>query len=54
MIAGGEADFSSDNNSITRRKFVGTTALRGAALLSGGLTSVISQSASAVHDFEFA
>jgi amidase len=38
---------------ITRRKFLGTTALSSAALLGGGLTSLVSRSASAAHDFDF-
>jgi amidase len=41
------------DHGITRRKFLGTTALSSAALLSGGLTSLVSRSASAAHDFEF-
>ena len=41
------------NPGVTRRKFLGTTALSSAALLSGGLTSLVSRSASAAHDFEF-
>jgi amidase len=39
---------------ITRRKFLGTTALSSAALLSGGITSLLRQSASASHgSFDF-
>src|SRR5438552_2721859 len=38
---------------ITRRKFLGTTALGGAALLSGGLTSLVQRSASAAGGFDF-
>src|SRR4029077_8577609 len=38
---------------ITRRKFLGTTALSSAALLGGGLTSFLSRSALAAHDFDF-
>jgi amidase len=41
------------DHGITRRKFLGTTALSSAALLSGGLTSLFLRSASAAHDFEF-
>jgi amidase len=41
------------DHSITRRKFIGTTALGSAALLGGGLTSLASRSASTAHDFEF-
>ncbi|PYJ31390.1 MAG: amidase, partial [Verrucomicrobia bacterium] len=39
--------------SITRRKFLGTTALSSAALLSGGLTSLVQRSASAAGGFDF-
>ena len=38
---------------VTRRKFLGTTALSSAALLGGGLTSLVSRSASAADDFDF-
>ena len=39
---------------VTRRKFLGTTALSSAALLSGGITSLLRQSALAGHsDFDF-
>src|SRR5262245_19798665 len=38
---------------VTRRKFLGTTALSSAALLSGGITSLLRQSASAAGDFDF-
>ena len=38
---------------ITRRKFLGTTALSSAALLSGGLTSLLQRSASAADGFDF-
>ena len=39
---------------ITRRKFLGTTALSSAALLSGGITSLLRQSAFASHGgFDF-
>ena len=38
---------------ITRRKFLGTTAATSAALLGGGLTSFLSRSALAAHDFDF-
>jgi amidase len=42
------------DNIITRRKFLGTTALSSAALLSGGITSLLRQSASAAHGgFDF-
>src|SRR5215510_13728806 len=45
-----DADF---DQTLTRRKFLGTAALSGAALLSGGLTSLISRSVSAAGDFDF-
>src|SRR5437588_9174478 len=38
---------------ITRRKFLGTSALGSAALLTGGLTSLLRQSASATGGFDF-
>src|SRR5919108_2438041 len=38
---------------ITRRKFLGTTALSSAALLGGGLTSLLQHSASAAGGFDF-
>src|SRR5262245_4616450 len=42
------------DNLVTRRKFLGTTALSSAALLSGGITSLLRQSALASHgDFDF-
>ena len=41
------------DHTITRRKFIGTTALSSAALLGGGLTSLLSRSASAANDFDF-
>src|SRR2546425_6325569 len=41
------------DHSITRRKFVGTTALGSAALLTGGLASLLRQSASATGGFDF-
>jgi amidase len=41
------------DHTITRRKFIGTTAATSAALLGGGLTSLVSRSASAAHDFDF-
>src|SRR6185437_11042709 len=42
------------DHTITRRKFLGTTALSSAALLSGGITSLLRQSASASHgQFDF-
>src|SRR4026207_710963 len=37
------------DHTITRRKFLGTTALSSAALLSGGITALLRQSASARH-----
>ena len=48
---------NSDRNNIdqivTRRKFIGTTALSSAALLSGGVTSLLERSAAAPGDFDF-
>jgi len=41
------------DNMVTRRKFLGTAALSGAALLGGGLTSLVSRSVSAAGDFQF-
>src|SRR5437870_9641628 len=41
------------DHSITRRKFIDTTALSSAALLSGGMTSLLRQSASATGGFDF-
>ena len=41
------------NPSVTRRKFIGTTALSSAALLTGGLTSLLRQDASAIGGFDF-
>src|SRR5213594_3948445 len=41
------------DHSVTRRKFIGTTALGSAALLSGGLTSLLRQSALATGGFDF-
>ena len=41
------------DQTITRRKFIGTTAFGSAALLTGGLTSLVSRSALGAHDFEF-
>ena len=39
--------------SVTRRKFLGTTALSSAALLGGGVTSLFQRSASAAGGFDF-
>jgi amidase len=41
------------DHTITRRKFLGTTALGSAALLSGGLTSLVQRSALAAGGFDF-
>src|SRR4029453_17050530 len=41
------------DHSVSRRKFIGTTALGSAALLTGGITSLVSRSALGAHDFEF-
>jgi len=48
-----DSDRTDFDDSITRRKFIGTTALGSAALLGGGLTSLLSRSVSAAGDFEF-
>src|SRR6188474_148775 len=47
------SDHSDLEHSISRRKFIGTAALSSAALLGGGLTSLVSRSVSAAGDFEF-
>jgi len=41
------------DHTITRRRFIGTTAASSAALLGGGLTSLLSRSVLAAHDFDF-
>ena len=41
------------DHTITRRKFIGSTAFGSAALITGGLTSLVSRSASGAHDFDF-
>ena len=41
------------DHTITRRKFLDTTALGGAVLLGGGLTSLVQRSASAAGGFDF-
>jgi amidase len=41
------------DRSITRRNFIGTAALSGAALLGGGLTSFVSRSAFALDNHDF-
>src|SRR5437870_12726300 len=41
------------DHSITRRRFIGTTALSSAALLSGGLASLVQRSALAAAGFDF-
>jgi amidase len=41
------------DRTITRRKFLGTTAVGSAALLTGGLTSLLRQSASALENRDF-
>src|SRR6059058_4994667 len=48
-----DVDHARLDYTITRRKFIGTTAATSAALLSGGLGSLLSRSASAAHDFDF-
>jgi amidase len=47
------SDHTELDYSITRRKFIGTAALGSAALLGGGLTSLVSRSVSAAGEFEF-
>jgi amidase len=44
---------SEHDRTITRRKFLGTTAAGSAALLAGGLTSLVSRSASALENRDF-
>ena len=46
------SDRSDSKDSITRRKFIGTAALSSAAVLGGGLTSLLSRSASAAGGFQ--
>ena len=41
------------DHSLTRRKFIGTTAIGSAALLTGGITSLFRPSVSAATSFEF-
>src|SRR5437764_8776012 len=48
-----DTDRTDLNDSITRRKFIGTAALGSAALLGGGLTSLVSRSVSAAGTFQF-
>jgi amidase len=48
-----DSDRTDLDDSFTRRKFLGTAALSGAALLSGGLTSLVTRSVSAAGDFQF-
>jgi amidase len=48
-----DSDCPDLDHTITRRKFIGTTALSSAALLSGGLTSLLQRSASAGGGFDF-
>ena len=48
-----DSDRTDLDDSITRRKFLGTAALSGAALLGGGLTSLVTRSVSAAGDFQF-
>src|SRR5947209_7215367 len=47
------SDTTNLDHSFTRRKFVGTTALGSAALLSGGLASLVQRSAFAAGGFDF-
>src|SRR5437667_5179177 len=46
-------DHTNLDHGITRRKFLGTTALSSAALLSGGLASLLQRSSSAAGGFDF-
>ena len=48
-----DSDRTDVSDTVTRRKFIGTAALSSAALLSGGLTSLVSRSVSAAGDFQF-
>jgi amidase len=48
-----DSDRSDLDHRITRRKFLGTTAVGSAALLTGGLTSLLRQSASALENRDF-
>ena len=41
------------DHTISRRKFLGTTAVGSAALMAGGLSALLRQSASAAGDFDF-
>src|SRR4051794_9817974 len=47
-----DSDRTDIKDSITRRKFIGTAALSSAAVLGGGLTSLLSRSVSAAGGFE--
>src|SRR5919198_2555076 len=47
------SDRTNLNVDVSRRKFLGTTALSSAALLSGGLASLLQRSASAAGGFDF-
>ena len=48
-----ESDRTDLKGNTTRRKFIGTAALSSAALLGGGLTSLLSRSVLAAGDFQF-
>jgi amidase len=48
-----QSDGTNLDHSFTRRKFLGTTALGSAALLTGGFTSLLRESASAIGGFDF-
>ena len=48
-----DSDRTDLNGNTTRRKFIGTAALSSAALLGGGLTSLLSRSVLAAGDFQF-
>jgi amidase len=48
-----DSDCPNLDHSVTRRKFIGTTAVGSAALLTGGITSLFRPSVSAATSFEF-
>src|SRR6266487_568575 len=48
-----DSDRPDPDHSVTRRKFIGTTAVGSAALLTGGITSLLRSPVSAAPSFEF-
>src|SRR6266704_2061566 len=48
-----DSDRPDPDHSVTRRKFIGTTAVGSAALLTGGITSLLRSPVSAATSFEF-